>query len=169
MDLAPSTPGSLPLNCWVHSCPHWCYGQTCFPPTTAGLQHASIHGRTFQRRLYQQLPHGILERVVWFKCEHTYGYLSYGRAEHEAHIATCQHIAAIEAAGEAQAAAAQANPPAETLGLEPYTSICLLCLAEHQLELDTNIRQGTAMSDMQGLLIAWLSTAQAALVAHGDH
>ena len=116
-----------------------------------------------------QLPHDILERVGWFKCEHTCGYLSYGRAEHDAHIATCQHIAAIEAAGEAQAAAAQANPPAETVGPDPYTSIRLLCPAEHQLELDTKIRQGTVMADLQGLFVAWLSTAQAASVAHGDH
>ena len=66
MDLAPSASGGPPLNCRVRSCPHWCYGQPCFPPTAEGIQHASIHRRTFHRRLYQQLPHDILEQVGWF-------------------------------------------------------------------------------------------------------
>ena len=100
----------------------------------------------------------------WFLCEHTCGFLSFGLAEHEAHIANCQHVAAIEAAEVAQAAASQ--PP---LGPDPHASIRLLCPVEHQIELETKIRQGAATADLQGLLIAWLSSAQAASVAHGDH
>jgi len=40
---------------------------------------------------------------------------------------------------------------------------------EHKLELETKIHQGAATANLQGILIAWLSSAQAASVAHSDH
>ena len=64
----------------------------------------------------------------------------------------------------AQVAASQ--PP---LGPDPHAGIRLLCPMEHKLELETKIHQGAATADLQGLLIAWLYSAQAASVAHSDH
>jgi len=164
MDLTATVGGGPPLNCRVRSCPHWCYGQPCFPPTAEGSRQASNHGRTFHRRLYQQLTDDVLAQVGWFRCEHTCGFLSFGAAEHEGHVATCQHVAAIETAGTENAGGSHSP-----LGPDPHAGIRLLCPAEHKPELEAKISQGAAMADLQGLLIAWLASAQAASIAHGDH
>jgi len=164
MDLTATVSGGPPLNCRVRSCPHWCYGQPYFPPTTEGIRHASSHGRTFHRKLYQQLPGDVLAQIGWFRCEHTCGFLSFGAAEHEGHIATCQHVAAIEAAG-----TEHARDSRSPSGLDPHAGIRLLCPAEHKPELEAMIGQGAATADLQGLLIAWLASAQAASIAHSNH
>jgi len=160
VDATPTPNNEPPMNCRVRTCPHWGYGQPCFLPNELGLQQAASHGRIFHPDLYAALPRPTLASINWFKCTAQCTHLSYGRIERDAHAAVCPFVAA-----------AAAPPPAAPIPGpgDPYASIRTLCPAPNREVLELEITRGTATADLQSLLIAWLTEAQAAPFAHSEH
>jgi len=162
VDATPRRDNAAPLNCRVRTCPHWGYGQPCFLPNELGHGQAAAHGRTFHAELYASLPHDVLEAIGWYRCANPCNYLSYGCIERDAHNATCSVIHALTTPQ--PAAPAPCNNPTD-----PWATIRALCPPTRRDDLEVRIANGISVADVHSLLITWLSEAQAAPFAHGEH